>query len=74
MSQQQSESGQQQQLAVMVERLKTFIEESRLSETDQLYEEIKQEIRTLNRKVGEIFKILSDCGSTLPVNLKILLP
>jgi hypothetical protein len=51
MSQQQSESGQQQEVSVIVERLKNFIEESQLTETDQIYEEIKEEIRSLNRKV-----------------------
>ena len=50
-SQQESESGKQQQLGVVVERLESFMEESKLTETDQLYEEIKEEIRAINRKV-----------------------
>ena len=53
MSQQQTDSGQQQQLGVIVERLKTFIEESQLTETDKIYEEIRQEIRNLNKKVNQ---------------------
>jgi hypothetical protein len=50
-SQQESESGKQQQLGAIVERLESFMEESKLTETDQLYEEIKEEIRAINRKV-----------------------
>ena len=50
-SQQQSESGQQQQFGVIVKRLEKFMEESKLTETDQLYEEIKEEIKNINRKV-----------------------
>ena len=53
MSQQQTDSGQQQQLGVIVERLKTFIEESQLTETAKIYEEIRQEIRNLNKKVNQ---------------------
>ena len=51
MSQQQSESGQQQQLGIIAERLENLVKETQLAETDQLYEEVREEIRSLNRKV-----------------------
>ena len=52
MSLQENDSGQHQQLGVIIERLKTFIEESQVTETDKIYEEIRKEIRSLNKKVS----------------------